>query len=133
MVVVWCAEGVIHLALHLFPKKKHNSQPETARLARRAVTLAKLAALYNVDLSGEGAAQLAARVAHIPDGELIACGANSPVMLGCPRGMAALFAGFSKECARCPYNIRAPAERSDSHCALNQSESRPQSKVRKPK
>lgn len=104
---------------NIFSRKRRNIQPEAARLAHRAVNLAKLARVYNVGLSDDGAARLAARFADVPDAELDAFARAAAPIVGCPHGVTDLFAGYSRGCAKCPYNVRVPAGEGGGHGAAD--------------
>ena len=97
-----------------FNRKKKNTQPQNARIAHRAVKLAKLAEVYNIPLS-----ENADRVAEITDQELEALNAGtSSQIVGCPANITPIFAGCSQTCAGCPYFLQP--ERKRNGCALRE-------------
>ena len=103
-----------------FVKKMRSTQPETARLAHRAVKLAKLAKRYAVNLSDGGAIELAKRLAGVPDAKLDELCDGAVPMIGCPCAMPALLAGYSHGCGMCPYNVEMSNGMRGDCCALKE-------------
>ena len=84
-------------------KRKQNTQPESARIARRAVKLARLAEMNNVSFSDDSTGDLAGRIAEITDNELDTLSAGTSPVAGCPANIIPLFAGYSQTCTGCLY------------------------------
>ena len=122
-----CGRQIQKGAIYIFKRflnKKKNSQPENARIARRIVTLTKLAELYNVPLSEENAAGLAGRIAEITDEELIKLSSGAYPIIGCPVNIIPLFAGYSQHCSGCPYYLSIRNEDKQNGCALKEEKSK---------
>ena len=108
-------KGAIYIFRHFFKKRKQNTQPESARIARRAVKLARLAELYNVSLS-----ENVVSIAKIPDWELDKISGGVSAIVGCPASIIPMFAGYSQTCAGCPYFARDHTD-TQNGCALKES------------
>jgi len=115
-------KGAIFIFMKFFKKKPGNMQPEYARLANRAVKIAKLSEIYNIPLADGGASELAGLIAEIPDKDLDNIGITTPI-IGCPAKIIPLFAGYSCECAVCPYFARDGTEKNE--CVINEKGAKP--------
>ena len=102
-----------------FKKRIHNTQPENARIAHRAVKLARLAEINNVSLYGNGESNLAVRLAGITDRELDTLSVGVSPIVGCPANIIPLFAGYSQTCDACPYFARDHTGKQND-CALKE-------------
>ena len=107
--------GAIYILKHFFKKRKHNAQPENARIARRAVKLAKLAELYNVSMS-----ENADRIIGITDRDLEALSGGVSPIVGCPANIIPMFAGYSQTCADCPYYLSSHNGNKQNGCVLKE-------------
>ena len=113
--------GAIYIFKRFFNKKKQNTQPENARIARRAVKLARLAEINNVSFFDDNAGNLADRIAVITDRELDTLSAGVSGVVGCPTNIIPLFAGYSQNCAACPYYLCSHNGNKQNCCALKES------------
>ena len=109
-------KGAIAIFKHFFKKRKQNTQPENARIARRAVKLARLAEIYQVPLP-----ENADRFCKITDRELDTLSIGTSGVVGCPANIIPLFAGYSQTCAACPYFSCDRTGDKQSGCALKES------------